>query len=167
VKHSSKKYQLSIGLLSIIILATLSSQPVSGQWPFGVPTTPQAQRNAVSALRSQFGWLENATRVVPTQGAVGYANVWETFQGLRQAYNAVKSTLNPQQAAYGANQLAELDAGLDIIQEAFSNYQEDLASGRPPGPALRDMSRVVRQGSGLWMSEFNKTCTQLHIGWGS
>jgi hypothetical protein len=66
---------------------------------------------------------------------------------------------------YGANDLAELNAGLDIIQEAFTNYEEDIAGGRPAGPALEKMCRVLRRSSALWLQELNKTSSRLRIGW--
>jgi hypothetical protein len=166
MKRFLRNYRRFGGALPLVILTTLLLQPAFGQWPFGVPVTPQAQRNALSAVKSQVGWVQNATQVAPNYGAQGYGNVLQSFEGLREAYRVFKSTLNPQQQAYGANQLAELDAGLEIISEAFTNYQEDVSGGRPPGPALRNMCRVMRQGCGLWLQELNKTCSQLHVGWG-
>jgi hypothetical protein len=62
--------------------------------------------------------------------------------------------------------LAELDAGLDIIQEAFANYQQDLAAGQAFGPTMHNLCRVVREGSALWLQELNKTGARLHVGWG-
>src|SRR5258707_916163 len=82
----------------------------------------------------------------------------------RNAYNALKHTLNPQQSANGGNAIAELDAGLDILQEAFGNFQNDLAAGRSANVALRDMCQVLRQGMQLWSQQLNKTCSQLQVG---
>lgn len=153
-------------LLLLVAITADWLQPAFGQWPFGVPATPQGQRNAFSAVKSQVGWVQNATQVAPNYGAQGYGNVWQAFEGLRGAYSAFKETLSPNQLAYGANQLAELDAGLDIIAEAFTNYQEDVSAGRPAAPALRNMCSVMRQACGLWLQEFNKTCSRLHVGFG-
>jgi len=80
--------------------------------------------------------------------------------------SAFKSTLTQEQLAHGANGLAELDAGLDILAEAFDNYQQGLAAGQPVGSALRDMCAVLRQGSDLWLQELNKNCSRLRVGWG-
>ena len=74
-------------------------------------------------------------------------------------------TLNPQQASYGANDWTELNAGLDIIQEAFANYQDDLAQGRLPGLALNDLGRVLQESSGVWLQELNRDCARLRVGW--
>jgi hypothetical protein len=135
------------------------------QYPFPAPTTPDAQRNALTQVRSQVNWLQNATRTASNYSGQGHGIVWERFQIVRGAYAAFKQTLNPRQLADGGNSFAELDGGLDILQEAFENYQTDLAAGRPPGPALRDMCQVLRDGSRLWLEELNKTCSRLRVGW--
>ncbi len=153
------------GSLLMASLAVLWPRASSAQWPFGSPTTPDAQRNALSAVKAQVNWLQNATRTASNFGAQGYDNVWRTFQAVRATYEVLKSTLTPQQLAYGANDLAELDAGLDILQEAFTYYQADLAAGQSASNALRNMNRVLRQASDIWLRELNKTCSRLRVGW--
>ncbi len=148
------------GLIALLPLLGLA------QWPFVPPTTPDAQRNALGAVRSQVNWLQNATRTASNYGGQGYDNVWQQFQMLRGAFGAFKQTLNPGQLAEGANSLAELEAGLDIIQEAFANYQADVAAGQMASSALRNMCQVLREGSSLWLQELNKTCSRLRVGWG-
>jgi ABC-type Na+ transport system ATPase subunit NatA len=66
-------------------------------------------------------------------------------QGVRDQYSAFKGALNPQQSATGANQLAELDSGLDIIQEAFTDYQTAVANGQSNSTAFSNMSQVLNQ----------------------
>ena len=137
------------------------------QWPYAAPaSTPDAQRNALGALKSQANWFQNATRTAGNLGANGYGSVLQQFEMLRNSYAALKQTLTPGQLADGANALAELDAGLNIIQEAFANYQSDVAAGRPVSAALNDMCQVLRQASQVWMQELNKTCSQLRVGRG-
>ena len=150
----------------LVAFLTIGRLVAFAQWPYGSPTTPDAQRNALSAVRSQASFLDNATRTAPNFGAQGADNVWQQFQTFRGAYVALKQTLTPQQAVQGANALAELDAGLDIIQEAFPNYQDAIAAGQPPNTALREMCQVLRQACALWMQEFNKNCSRLRVGWG-
>jgi hypothetical protein len=118
----------------------------------------------LNAVRSQVQWLQNATRTAAPLGDQGFANVWQQFQTLRNTYVGLKQTLNPQQLAAGANALAELDAGLDIIQEAFTNYQNDLAAGRSPSAALRDLCQIMAQGSRIWLQQLNKSCMALRVG---
>jgi hypothetical protein len=66
----------------------------------------------------------------------------------------------------GANALAELDAGLDIINEAFTNYQNDVAAGREGRTALRDMCEVLREAVQVWAQELEKTSSRLRVGFG-
>jgi len=146
-------------------LKVLSPRFASAQWPGQASTTPDAQRNALGQVRSEINWLQNATRTSASYGEQGYGNVWERFQSVRGAYAGLKQTLNPHQLTAGGNALAELDAGLDIIQEAFDNFRTDVAGGRPVNTALRDMCQVLREGSQLWLQQLNKTSTQLRIGW--
>ncbi len=148
--------------LVAIALPLLSA---SAQYYFGVPNTPQAQRGALNAVRSRGSWLQNATKSAPSFGPQGSSQVWQAFQDLRFTYGSFKNSLTPRQLSNGANQFAELDAGLDIIQEAFANYEQDLAAGQPVGAALRTLCRVMREASNLWLQELNKTCTQLQVGW--
>lgn len=149
-----------------LVMWLLSSVLVCGQWPFGTPTTPDAQRNALNTVRSQVNWLQNATRTSPSYGEAGYGNLWSQFEALRGAYNGLTQTLNPQQLARGANDLAELGAGLDIIQEAFTNYQEAVAAGQSPTAALRDTCQILREASQVWLRELNNRCARLRVGWG-
>jgi hypothetical protein len=148
-------------------VAILAPLFVAVQWPFGVTTTPDAQRNALNAVQSQVKWFHNATRTAPNFGAQGYGNIREQFDGLRAAYGGLKNTLTAEQLAYGADDLAELDAGLDILQDAFSNYQQAIADGQPLGPALNNMCQVLRQGSDLWLKELRRKAARLRIGLGS
>ena len=146
-------------------LATLSPAIASAQWLFP-PSNPDAQRNALGEVRSQVNWLKNATSTAASYGERGYDSIWERFRSVRDAYATLKQTLIPPQLAKGANALAELDAGLDIIQESFGNYQADVSAGRAVNLALRDLCEVLRDASRLWLQEFNKICSQLRIGWG-
>jgi len=73
-------------------------------------------------------------------------------------------TLNPQQLANGADELAELSAGLDILQESFTNYHNDVAGGRSEGAAFAELTRVLRQIAGLWLQEVNRVSARLQVG---
>jgi hypothetical protein len=166
MKHYSRRATFIIRacLAGMIILSPLLS---FAQWPFAPgPVTPQAQRNALGALRSQIKFFQNTTRTAPNYGPAGYDNVLSQFEALRGAYNAFKQTLNPSQLQKGANALAELDAGLDIINEAFTNYQNDVAAGREARTALREMCEVLRAAVQVWAQELDKTCSRLRVGFG-
>jgi hypothetical protein len=170
MKTSYNKPPWLIISCALALLAMTSPPLARSQWPFLPPPlppaqTPDAQRAALSVVRTQAGWVDNATRTAPNYGAAqGYGNLWQQFQTLRGSYGDFKLTLTQYQLDAGANSLAELDAGLDIIQEAFANYENDMAGGRGATSALRDLCRVMREGTALWMQEFNKTCVNLRVG---
>jgi len=152
-------------LCLVTLFTAVSSIFVCAQTPFGPPTTPTAQRNALGAVRSQVSWLQNATRTA-SSSSQGFANLWQQFQSVRGAYMGLTQTLNPRQLADGANDLAELDAGLGIIQEAFSNHQDAIAAGGSPASALRDLCEILREASKIWLDELNSTSSKLRVGSG-
>src|SRR5712671_3464830 len=81
--------------------------------PFAPPTTPNSQRNTLNALRAQVNWFRNATHRAPNFITGNYEMVWQQFQQMRSAYNEFKATLTPNQLTAAANELAQLEAGLD------------------------------------------------------
>jgi len=171
MKTATHKFTLSVAVALLVVLCPISPQPILAQYPFAPflgtagPTSPDAQRNAMSSVEAQVAWLQNATRTASAYNTGAVDLVWSQFQALCNSYNAFTTTLNPQQAAYGANELAELSSGLNILQEAFTNYQDDLASGRAAGLALRDMCQVLNQAAGIWLQEFKQDCARLRVGW--
>jgi hypothetical protein len=161
MRFASTKHLWHSALCLLAALATLSS--VAQFPPFATPTTPIAQQNALAGVQTQIGWLQNATRTAPNTPG-GYDLLWQRFQEVRGAFNAFKGTLTPAQAQYGANDLAELDAALDIIQGAFTNYQRDLANGRSRALALRSLCQVLQQTATLWLQELKQDCANMRVG---
>lgn len=166
MQSMTRRYLLLAGLSVCCGLAELPPCTLNAQipGPFATLTTPDTQRNAVNAVRSQLNWLLNTTKTAPSYGAAGAEKLWQEFQVLRGAYHAFKSTLTALQLQYGANDLAELDAGLDILQEVFGNYEADLAARRPAATALRNLCQVLARGSRVWAHELNKCSTRLRVG---
>jgi hypothetical protein len=155
---------VSFGLLVIGIPSLLEPASAQPSWSFGGQISVDAQRNAVNAVRNQASWLNNAMRTAPNFRTGALDQVWQQFQLFRGSYNTLKTTLTAQQLQYGANDLAELDGGLDILAESFSNYQEDVGGGQSDSRALRNLCRVLGQQTVVWMQEFNRVCTRLRIG---
>jgi hypothetical protein len=131
--------------------------------PFPPPTTQSAQRSALNAVRSQVNWLRNATRTGSSYATGGFGLVSQQFQLLRQTYAAFKGTLRPNQLHAGANELAELHAGLDIIQQVFDEYQQDVAAGRSESQAFRSMCKVLNEGTSLWLLQLTKVAKRLGV----
>jgi hypothetical protein len=84
---------------------------------------------------------------------------------VRAQYNGFKSTLTPQQLASSTNQLAELDAGLDIIQEAFTDYQTAVANGQSSNTTSANLRQVLNKSIRIWTQELKQDCRQLRVGW--
>ena len=164
MKTSLKRMVHGGGLAIALLVTMLAPVFVYAQWPFGTPTTPDAQRNALAAVRSQVNWLQNATRTAPGYGGNGYGNVLQQFESLRGAYAGLTHTLNDLQLARGGNDFAELEAGLSIIQEAFTNYQEAVGAGQPESTAMREMCQIVREASQVWLRELNRRCSKHRVG---
>jgi hypothetical protein len=173
MKISVKKHLFALGLAALAAGLLLSPRAGRGQAPwFGgppagspVPTNANSQRNALNNVRSRVDWLQNATRNASGYVGTGAQMLGQQFETLRGSFSAFTMTLTPQQAASGANELAELGAGLDIIAEAFNNYQDDLASGRNPSVALNDLCQVLRDATSAWLQELNKDAARLRVGW--
>ena len=138
---------------------------VHAQWPSVPPTNPMAQRNAMNLVINQGRWFQNATRTASSYSGRGYGLLVQQFQAVRTQYAGFRSTLNPPQLNSGANQVAELDSGLDIIQEAFTDYQTAVANGQSGSSAFANMRQVLNEGMGVWVQEFMQDCRQLRGGW--
>ena len=155
-----------VGLLAVsamIAPCRLGAQPIF--WPVTPQVTPDGQRNALNNVRAQANWLQNATRTAPNFRTGAYDQVWQQFQHLREAFRFFTGTLSQRQQSSGANELAELNAGLDILQEAFGNYQQDVAAGQFSDRAFRNMCQVLGRATGVWLQELSKDSTRLRVGW--
>jgi hypothetical protein len=158
--------KISVRLVaSIWVLANLPAPcDLCAQPPwFTPPPTPAAQRNALNFLRSQVDWFRTATQNAPRFGTERYGMVWNRFLSVRSAFNAFQRTLTPVQLRAAANELAELEAGLDIIQEGFVDYQQDVGSGRVANAAFRSMSQALDQAAGVWLQELDRVARLLQI----
>jgi hypothetical protein len=171
MKLINRKRFVAVGFVSLIGVLCVCPCVLRAQPPWAwssppvgaIPTTPQAQRNALNKVRSRVNWLQNTTRTAANfNDNVG--KIWREMQSLRAAYNAFTMTLNPQQRANGANELAELSAGLDILESAFTNYNNDVAGGRSENAAFAELSQVMRQGARFWQQELDRVSARLLVG---
>jgi hypothetical protein len=165
MKLITSKFVLPAGLGLLVALAGLCAGVVYAQapWPFAPATTPMAQRNALNIVLNQVNWFQNATRTASAYGGNGYGQLVQQFQAVRDQYNGLKSTLNPQQLSNGANQWAELDSGLDIIQEAFTDYQTAVANGQSSFSAFANMAQVLNEAMGVWVQQLKQDCRDLYV----
>ncbi len=167
MKSCTKKFILLAVVGLLVSLALLWANLVCAQapWPFVPPTTPMAQRNAMNLVVNQVTWFQNATRTASSYTGGGYGLLVQQFQAVRDQYAGFKSTLTPQQLTSGANLVAELDAGLDIIQQAFADYQTAVANGQSDSTAFANLRQVLNEAMGVWVQEFKQDCRQMRVGW--
>lgn len=155
-----------LGLFASLVFLWVNVVYAQAPWPFAPPTTPMAQRNAMTLVINQVSWFQNATRTASSiTGGGGYGLLMQQFQAVRDQYAGFKSTLNPQQLSLGANQIAELNSGLDIIAEAFTDYQAAVANGQSNYTAFANLNSVLYEAIGVWVREFKQDCRQLRVGW--
>ncbi len=167
MKSISRNRAPPLGLALLLSLAVSWASVVGAQAQWLEPaTTPMAQRNALSLVLNQVSWCQNSTRTTSSYvGGAGYGLLAQEFQAVRDQYTALKATLTAQQLVSGTNQLAELDAGLDIIQQAFTDYRTQVASGQSSDTALADMCQVTNEALGVWAQKLKQVCRQLRVGW--
>ncbi len=166
-----KKIVLSVVVGAVVGAACLSPLLLRAQpWFYAPPpmapsTNPMAQRAGLQAVQSQMNWFQNSLRNASGYQGDSYGNVFQQFQALRGSYNAFQASLTSQQQSSGANDLAQLSSGLDILQEAFSNYQQEVADGESSPSAFNNMCSVLYQASNVWLQELNQVCNRLRVGW--
>ena len=162
----SSRLALPRGLGFLVSIAVLWASAVytQAQLPLAPPTNPMAQRNALNLLLNQVNWFQNAARISSSYPAGGYGLLVQQFQAVRDKYNGFKNTLTPQQLASRTNQLAELDAGLDIIQKAFTDYQTAVANGQAGNTASVKLRQVLNRGIRAWAKKLKQESRDLRVG---
>ena len=155
------------GLTLFLALVTLSQGPIPARAQDDeMPQLPRdAQQGPLNQVRFEADALLKLTVTAQRYSDTAYDTVGQQFERLRFAFGALARTLTPAQLDAGANDLAELDAGLGTIGQAFAAYQDDLAQGRALRAAVQDLCAMLRDGTRFWLGEFNRDCARLKIGW--
>jgi hypothetical protein len=154
---------VGLGLLPWLIVAPADRVEAQPGWPpYLVQTTPMAQNSAMQLVQNQVRLCQNSTRASSYMN--GYGLLSQQFQEIRNQYAGFKATLTPWQNGYGGNRLAELGAGLDIIQEAFGDYQAAVSNGQSPSRAFNNLKQVLNRALDAWGQEFKQVCIQIRVG---
>jgi hypothetical protein len=150
----------------LTLVVAPGSNPVQSQPVFTNPSAPSpaAQRQMLEILWHQLRFLDNATRNATMFNTGADANLFRQVDAVRVAYETLKAVLLPWQLERGANDLAELDAGLAIISEAFPNFREDINRGRNEKVALRTLCQVLRGSFQVWKRQLDQTSDRLRLG---
>ncbi|HMP84803.1 MAG TPA: hypothetical protein PKA41_19085 [Verrucomicrobiota bacterium] len=155
-------------LLTALVLAVVGvvlPMASRAQIIMGSPPDTDAQRNDMQNVKIQTRSLVNACNQGFNDASDPYQYVLYNFNSLRAQYNLFRNTMTSQQVSRAANEWSELDSGLDILAEAFSDYQEQTPAGTFNVSAFRNMCSVLGQASGVWLSEFTDACGRSQIGW--
>jgi hypothetical protein len=159
------KLKLSRNVLAALVMLSLTAwfapQPAAAQtygyWPY-----PYGPRMTLLPLQTQIDQFQRTCRLAPgyyTQG--GYDMVWKQFQTLRSTYAAFKNSLSPPQVYEGGNDLADLDAGLDIIEKAFTRYQNTPAVIYPASASFDSLCNVLSRSVTVWSRELQEVFGRL------
>ena len=132
--------------------------------PLAAPTTLDAQRNALNNVRTQVKFFAKSTRTAQNLATGANEMVWEKLQAVRGAFTSFRATLNPQELVAGANELAELDDGLGVMQAALSNNPEIMNAGTSSPMALRNTWRALDRSAKAWLLQFNKDSARIRSG---
>jgi hypothetical protein len=167
MKSLVNKLALPVSLVLLLGISAFYAQRAHAQFvPLpSAQTTPMSQRNAMNLVLNQVRWFQNGCGTASSYAGGGFGMLQQQFQAVRDQWNNFKTTLNPQQANIGANQIADLDSGLDIIAEAFTDYQTAVGNGQSAMSAYNNMRQVLNQAMRVWNDEFKQTCNQMRVGW--
>jgi ABC-type phosphate transport system substrate-binding protein len=154
--------KLALAVVLTAPLAAALGAPTSADFPAW--TSPETQRSALNELRMQASRLGAGTGQA-VGSSLGANLVRLRFDELREAYARFKSALDPAQSSRGANDLSDLDAGLAIIESAFTVYRNQVADGWAEDDPLRNLRQTLRQATAVWVQQLNKDSNQLRVGW--
>jgi hypothetical protein len=159
------KLKPSRNVLAALVMLSLTAwfdpQPAAAQ-SYGYRPYPYGPRITLVPLQRQLDQFQRTCRMAPgyyTQG--GYDMVWQQFQALRSTYAAFQEALSPNQAYEGGNDLADLDAGLDIIQKAFTRYQNNRAATYPASASFDSLCKVLSRSVTVWSLELQEVFNRL------
>jgi hypothetical protein len=90
-----------------------------------------------------------------------YQNLDYQFQNLRHTFNAVGDLALQLQTPRAANAAAELQAGLDIISEAFLPVQQEIQAGTSNCDTALRMCQVLDEALMVWQKELKRCSSRL------
>jgi len=165
-----------------LLWLTLAPLRAPGQavspWPAGTrapflqgPTLEATLRNGVQASINQARLTAQTAKEMESRAkGVGYQrqNLWTDyqnleihFQNLRTTFHAVANLSLQLQSASAANAAAELEAGLNIISEAFVPVQQEMQAGTVNRDTVVRMCQVLDEALLEWQKELKRASSRL------
>jgi prefoldin subunit 5 len=90
-----------------------------------------------------------------------YQNLEFQFQSLRATFNALGQLAQQLQTPRAANAVAELEAGLNIIAEAFIPVQQEMQANVLNRDSVVRMGQVMNEALLVWQKELKKCSSRL------
>ena len=94
-----------------------------------------------------------------------YQNLQFQFQTLRSTFNLLGGMALDLQRPRAANAAAELDAGLNIIAEAFAPVQQEIQANAVNRDTVVRMCRILDEAMVEWDKELGKSDSRLRQAW--
>lgn len=143
--------------LSAVFFTAMALSSANGQAQLDHPYPGHReidQHHALDPLLTQIDKFQKSTWSAPGMyHKGGYETLWQNFQAVRRSFSAFKGVLTERQTYEGANDLAELDAGLTTIQESFTHYQSDIARKPETSARFQTLCTTLFRSMKVWRTE--------------
>jgi len=124
-------------------------------------TSDQARQTAQAA--GEMGRRARSPGYQTQNFAVDFQNLQIQFQNLRAVFSQVAAFVPQLQSPRAANAAAELDAGLNIIAEAFTPVQQQWQAGTLDRRNVVMMCEVLNEAVIEWQKELKKNSRRLGV----
>ena len=121
----------------------------------------QARRTAQCA--KEMGYRARSAGYQMQNLWTDYQNLEVQFQNLRATFNAVGELALQLQSPRAANAAAELQAGLDIISEAFTPVQQEIQASTLNRDTVLRMCEVLNEALMEWQKELKRCSSRLGL----
>lgn len=123
-----------------------------------------SQRNAMDSVLGAGDILCGQAMAVSRSPDMRMDQILQKFDDLRASYMNFKTTLTPQQLSYAAAEIADLDSGLQIINELFTSNPQEAVTGQTLRDNMLVKMRALNDAVRAWCVKFRYDCsTRLQI----
>lgn len=183
MKHTMKHpmpfvWMYGLALLWLTLGPLRASDQAVSVWPAGTPalflqgpTLEATLRNGVQASSDRARFTAHTASALGRRAKGGgyqmqnlradYQNLEMQFQNLCTTFHAVANLALQLRNPRAANAAAELEAGLDIISEAFDPVQRELQTGTVNSDTVVRMCQVLEEALLVWEKELKRCSLRL------
>ena len=123
--------------------------------------TTQNQTKYVRADARTLGRRISDEQYTPEAFMVDYRSLQMQFQKLAGTFDWLAKLVSQFEHPSVANAVAEMDAGLKIIAEAFLPVQQEIDAGTIERTTIAQMTRILDSAIGEWASELKRNQYRL------